>query len=66
MERRPINVDHIINWNNSAHWNRGRQQPCIHCRKPARLLDDIGRPAHKVCAETALGQLLQTDQGSAA
>jgi hypothetical protein len=54
----------IIDW--SSHRTSSRTSPCIHCGLPPLLLDDAGRPAHKVCAETALAQLLQTDQGSAA
>jgi hypothetical protein len=54
----------IIDW--STHRTSGQPAPCIHCTRPALLLDDAGRPAHKVCAEAALAQLLQTDQGSAA
>jgi hypothetical protein len=43
-----------IDWRDPVHWNRGRQAPCVHCGKPALLLDAAGRPAHKVCAEAAL------------
>jgi hypothetical protein len=54
-----------LDWDNPIHWNGGRRQPCIHCERPAFLLDAAGRPAHKLCAETALAQLLQTNQGAA-
>jgi hypothetical protein len=46
-------------------WNSGKQVACLHWAKLALMLDDAGRPAHKVCVETALAQLLQTDWGSA-
>jgi hypothetical protein len=54
----------IIDW--STHRTSSKPAPCTHCKRPALLLDDAGRPAHKVCAETALTQLLQTNRGSAA
>jgi hypothetical protein len=53
----------IVDWN--THWNNRRQAPCTHCRKPALLLDDAGRPAHKICAETALAQLLENKERQA-
>ncbi len=61
----PVSTDRpIIDW--SSH-RSCQPTPCIHCGQSAQLLDDISRPAHKVCAETALAQLLQTtDQESAA
>jgi hypothetical protein len=43
----------ILDWNHSTHWNHGRQEPCVHCRKPA-LLDGTNRPAHKTCTEAAV------------
>jgi hypothetical protein len=48
----------VADWNNSAHWNRGRQTACIHCGRLTMLLDDARRPAHKVCGEAALAALL--------
>lgn len=56
----------ILRWW-SAHWNGGRQQPCIQCGRFALLRDDAGQPSHKVCAEAALAALLaqQTERESA-
>jgi hypothetical protein len=48
----------VADWSDAAHWNRGRQTACIHCGRPTMLLDDAGRPAHKVCGEAALAALL--------
>ena len=48
----------VADWSDAAHWNRGRQTSCIHCGRPTMLLDDAGRPAHKVCGEAALAALL--------
>ena len=48
----------VADWSNGSHWNRGRQAACIHCERLTMLLDDAGRPAHKVCAEAALAALL--------
>jgi hypothetical protein len=45
----------ILDWRNN-HWGGGRQ--CIHCGLPALLIDDAGRPAHKVCAEQAVEAVL--------
>jgi hypothetical protein len=53
----------IINWG-PLNWNR-RQVPCIHCNRPGLLLDDAGRPAHKICAETALAKLLRNPERQA-
>jgi hypothetical protein len=57
-----------IDWSDRIHWNGGQQAPCVHCSKPALLLDDTGRPAHKVCAEaaaTALSALLAQRKAAA-
>jgi hypothetical protein len=48
----------VADWGDAAHWNRGRQTACIHCERLTMLLDDAGRPAHKVCGEAALAALL--------
>jgi hypothetical protein len=48
----------VADWSNGSHWNRGRQAACIHCGRATMLLDDVGRPAHKVCGEAALAALL--------
>jgi hypothetical protein len=47
----------VLGWY-SVHWNGGRSATCIHCGEPALLLDDAGRPAHKVCTEAALARLV--------
>ena len=46
-----------LDWLDATHWNGGRRAACIHCHRPALLLDDAGRPAHKVCVEAAVAQL---------
>jgi hypothetical protein len=48
----------VLDWNDSTHWNGGKQAPCIHCKRPALLRDDAGRPAHKACAQTVLAALI--------
>ncbi|WP_214327923.1 hypothetical protein [Nonomuraea sediminis] len=35
-----------------SHWGGGQRRPCRVCGNPAFLVDDDGRPCHKVCAET--------------
>jgi hypothetical protein len=48
----------VLDWNDGTHWNSGKQSACIHCSQPGLLLDDVGRPAHKVCAQSALAALI--------
>jgi hypothetical protein len=36
------------------HWG-GRRAHCYLCGQPAMLIDDDGRPAHKVCVEIKIG-----------
>jgi hypothetical protein len=48
----------ITDWKDGQHWNGGKQATCIHCGRPALLLDDARRPAHKVCGQSALAALL--------
>jgi hypothetical protein len=48
----------ILDWSDSTHWNRGKQAACVHCSRPALLLDGGGRPAHKTCAEAVLAALI--------
>jgi len=48
----------IIDWGDSNHWNNGKQSRCTYCRQQTLLLDDSGKPSHKVCAEEALAVLL--------
>jgi hypothetical protein len=38
----------VLDWNDGQHWS-GKQTACVHCGKHSLLLDDTGRPAHKVC-----------------
>ncbi|GAB7035938.1 hypothetical protein AB0G35_31165 [Streptomyces sp. NPDC021749] len=40
----------ILDWHSDEHWSF-ESQPCRHCRRPTHLLDDQGKPSHKVCAE---------------
>jgi hypothetical protein len=48
----------VLGWNGGQHGN-GRQASGVHlCSKPALLLDDVYRPAHKVCAQSALAALI--------
>ncbi len=42
-----------LDWRDRTHWGGGRLSPCRHCHRPAFCRDDNGRPAHKVCAESA-------------
>jgi hypothetical protein len=51
-----IPSDMRLDWKHD-HWS-SRRTPCIRCNRPALLLDDAGRPAHKTCAEMALAALL--------
>jgi hypothetical protein len=48
----------VLDWNDGQHWNGGKQAPCIHCTRPALLLDDAGRPSHKMCTEAAFAALI--------
>jgi hypothetical protein len=48
----------VLDWKDGTHWNYAKQAPCIHCGKPALLLDDVSRPTHKTCAEAALAALI--------
>ena len=58
----------VLDWNSGQHWNGGKQAACAHCSQSSLLLDDIGRPAHKICAEAALAALInqQSEKTSAA
>jgi hypothetical protein len=48
----------VLDWNGGTHWNGGKQAACIHCSQAALLLDDVRRPAHKVCAQAVLAALI--------
>ncbi len=62
LDPAPANLDRpIVDWSNDSHWNRRGARPCVHCTTNTQLLDDRGRPAHKVCAERALARLLSKD-----
>jgi hypothetical protein len=52
-----LNLEYILDWRNNHQNNQPRN--CIHCHRPTPLHDDASRPAHKICTETALTQLLQ-------
>jgi hypothetical protein len=43
----------VLDWSAPSRW-LDEPQPCRHCRKPAHLVDDLGLPSHKVCAEASL------------
>lgn len=43
----------LLDWRDSNHWSE-RQLPCRYCGFPTNLRDSRMKPAHKVCAETAL------------
>jgi hypothetical protein len=47
----------VLDWRDSTHWNGRRRVPCVHCGKPALLVDDKMRPSHKKCVEAALAAL---------
>jgi hypothetical protein len=42
----------VLDWRDRSHF-ASRPGPCRICGKPAHLLDDAGRHAHKVCVEEA-------------
>ncbi|WP_234042579.1 competence protein CoiA family protein [Streptomyces marianii] len=44
----------LLDWSAKSHW-LPQPQPCQYCGKPASLVDDHGRPSHKVCKEKAAG-----------
>jgi hypothetical protein len=39
-----------LSWG-AKHWGGGHMRPCRSCGEPSLLIDDQGRPQHKVCAE---------------
>lgn len=43
-----------LDWRAARHWGGGKKLPCRYCGNGALLRDEVGDPAHKVCAETAL------------
>jgi hypothetical protein len=43
-----------LDWSHPTHWNNSRRAPCRFCGNPTFLLDDLTRPAHKVCVEDAV------------
>jgi hypothetical protein len=44
-------VTTVLDWRDAAHWNGGQQVPCHLCGGLTFLLDDLGWPCHKACAE---------------
>jgi len=42
-----------LDWSAGSHWGDDKMRPCIHCNRTALLVDDLGRPSHKGCAEAA-------------
>lgn len=45
----------FLDWRDSAHWS-GTERPCRYCGRLTHLRDGKRKPAHKVCAETALAR----------
>ena len=43
----------VLDWREAHHWSP-QLRACRHCGHPTHLRDDGARPAHKVCAATAL------------
>ena len=56
----------VLDWNGGTYWNGGRQATCLHCGRPALILDDARRPAHKVCAQAVLAALINKQNERAA
>jgi hypothetical protein len=48
-----------LDWRDSVHWGGDRPGRCRGCGNPTHLLDDSGRPAHKVCVENATHNALK-------
>ncbi|MEV0146321.1 MULTISPECIES: hypothetical protein [unclassified Nonomuraea] len=44
----------LLDWTGRGHWRGGRPSPCRLCHRPCLLVDDDGRPVHKVCLEQAI------------
>ena len=42
-----------LDWSGGEHWTPARR-PCTWCAAPTNLVDNGGRPAHKVCTEHAV------------
>lgn len=40
-----------LDWSDRQHWGRDLR-PCRHCGGVTYLRDDLGRPSHKICAES--------------
>jgi hypothetical protein len=54
---RPVTV--CLDWSGRdgvRHYGDGRPRPCRSCGRWSLLLDDAGRPQHKVCAEAEAGR----------
>lgn len=58
----------LLNWRNEpGHWGGGRRRPCRFCGRLSFLLDDDGKPVHKVCLEQAIAAALTAQpEGEAA
>jgi hypothetical protein len=55
-----------LNWDGKdgvRHYGGGQLRPCRSCGRPALLVDDLGRPQHKVCAEYELERSLESGAG---
>ncbi|MFE4796163.1 hypothetical protein ACFRFL_13865 [Streptomyces sp. NPDC056708] len=54
----------LLDWKSSDHWSP-RERPCRCCERPTHLRDVKGRPAHKVCAEAELAEVVKVVQAHA-
>ncbi|MEV4080799.1 hypothetical protein ACGFJC_13060 [Nonomuraea fuscirosea] len=57
-----------LDWHKQReHWGGGCRRSCRFCHRLSFLLDDDGRPVHKVCLERALTSSLRSEtEGRAA
>lgn len=44
----------VLDWRTGDHYRAGRGRTCRSCFGPTVLVDDHGRPCHKLCAEADL------------
>lgn len=51
------NGSECLDWRPSAHWS-GSRRPCRLCGSTTHLRDGAGRPAHKVCVQGQVADLL--------
>ncbi|MFI0934667.1 hypothetical protein ACH4RG_23455 [Streptomyces sp. NPDC021019] len=53
----PVTGGALLDWTASRHFAL-EARPCRHCGAPTHLRDENRRPADKVCAESALAEVL--------